>query len=205
MTSMLPGSASADDVAAPKGLYIETLLGGPLPLKQEFHSDVLTNGNYDPAWGIGGWLGIGLHLGPRFRAQFDAAWVRAFDGEKTIGGTTFDYEGKDDLYVFMASLFYSLDRVGVLQPYVGAGIGAARYDITENGGPFVTDHEDTTLALAGHVGFDYDLTSGVKWTSRYTLGWIDEAKFATVIPGDPIVKEADFEHMFLTGLRFELN
>jgi opacity protein-like surface antigen len=202
-SSIMTAFAAADEPAAADRFYVETLLGGPLPLKQEFKSESLGDNNYyDPEDGIGGWLSLGVHLTPRLRAQFDGSWIRAFDGKKSIGGFEFDYDGKDDLYVLMASLYYSLDKVGPFTPYVGAGFGMARYDITENGGPFVTDHQDSALALAGHVGFDYPLTERMTWTSRYTLGWIGEAKFPTVL-GDDIVKESDFEHMFLTGLRFD--
>jgi opacity protein-like surface antigen len=203
VSTMIAAPAVADE-AAPKGVYVETLLGGPLPLKQEFKSSAFGNSNYyDPESGIGGWFSVGAHLTPRIRAQLDASWIRAFDGEKKIGTGKFDYDGKDDLYVFMVSAFYSFDRIGPIVPYLGAGFGMARYDITENGGPFVTDHHDSALALAGHAGFDYALGDRVTWTSRYTLGWIDEARFPTVLPGDVIVKKPDFEHMFLTGLRFD--
>lgn len=205
MTTALTAPAAADEPATPMNWYVETMLGGPLPLKQEFKSSAFGNNNYyDPEIGIGGWLSVGKHISPRIRAQLDASWVRGFDGEKKIGAMKFDYDGKDDIYILMLSAYYSLDKWGPIQPFVGAGAGIARYDITENGGPFVTDHHDSALALAGHFGFDYALSDRISWTSRYTLGWIGEAKFPTVLPGDAIIKESDFEHMFLTGLRFEL-
>lgn len=202
----LASAAVAEEAAAPAGgFYVEAMLGGPLPLEQEFHANSIGSGSYDPEWGIGAWLSVGKHLTPRLRAQVGTAWIRGFDGEKTVAGTTFDYDGKDDMYVVMASLFYSLDRWGSVQPYVGAGFGAAFYDIKENGGPFVTHHEDVAPVVAGHLGFDYPLTSRISLTSRYSLAWVGEASFPTIIPGDKVVRESDFEHMFLTGLRFELN
>jgi opacity protein-like surface antigen len=205
VASMLTLPAAADEPAGSSTFYVETLIGGPLPLKQEFKSSAFGNDNYyDPESGIGGWLSVGAHLSPRIRAQLDASWIRGFDGEKKIGTGKFDYDGKDDIYVVMLSAYYSLDKWGPIQPYVGVGAGVARYDITENGGPFVTDHKDNALALAGHFGFDYALSNRLTWTSRYTLGWIDEAKFSTVLPNDEIIKKPDFEHMFLTGLRFDL-
>ncbi|MEP0942705.1 MAG: hypothetical protein ABJH63_08270 [Rhizobiaceae bacterium] len=140
---------------------------------------------YDPALVLGGEFGFSNVNGSNFRAglavlfaelELDTLTITGegtFEGERVEGsievdpkefGVTFE----TDASLYLANVYYDFDSAVGIQPYVGAGIGMADIENTE----------DMELTLAGHAGFNLDLSDrtyiGVKGSVHWIGGPTDE-------------------------------
>lgn len=95
-----------------------------------------------------------------------------------------------------------------VQPFLGAGVGVATYDVNRLGavgGAFVIDDSDTTIALALHAGVDVPVTRSVVLTARYSLAYTGSMSFNSVPPGSTTTRDATFDHIFSGGIRVYFN
>jgi hypothetical protein len=72
---------------------------------------------------------------------------------------------------------YNYDLGTELVPFVGAGIGYARYDV-EYGGDEGND-EDNAIIVKGSAGAKYFITENVALSGSFVLRWASEDIFAT--------------------------
>ncbi|WP_084615879.1 OmpA family protein [Solimonas flava] len=141
-----------------------------------------------------GWLG-GLSLGYAYangwRPELELAYrendldrlylpsLGPFGGS---GSTTSDVDGDENVATAMLNVWYDLFRGRRFHPYLGAGVGAARFaidDISFNGNQ-LESRFDTVLAWQFGAGFAYDLSP--RWTVSLDYRYLksDTGKFSLV-------------------------
>lgn len=82
------------------------------------------------------------------------------------GDLTLDFkESQGRSYTGLANLYYDFDRHRFLRPYIGAGIGGAKFN---EGG-----NQSYGLAVAAMAGFTVDITPTIKLDSGYRFTWAD--------------------------------
>lgn len=133
---------------------------------------LLINSSIGGAGFIGG--GVGMYLGPRWRADFTydhafGAKVKGTAGPTITGGLVPDInaEGKLSRDLFLFNAYYDFDFGGRITPYVGGGIGFARHEFTDgklwdSAGTVGTidSSSSTNFAAALMAGVSIALTGG---------------------------------------------
>ena len=111
-----------------------------------------------------GWVGsvaIGARITDHVRTELElAVHHNALDDEDIVGLGTIDLDGEVNVYTGLAKVAYDFGD-GPLRPYVGAGIGIARFDVDINA---PVTGSDSSLALAGSLeaGVNYALTANAE-------------------------------------------
>lgn len=188
--------------------YVEGRLGVPLPVTYDITSGG-ASGVYEPSYGWNVAFAVGTQFAPNWRADIGFAFTRGGEGEVRAGGAVIPHDGAVNVYSIMLNGYYVFTNFGPrFQPFIGAGIGAAVYDVKRLGAvgsPVVVDDTDTTLALALHLGVDVPLTRQVSLTTRYTLGHTGNMSYDSSPPGITSTRDAAFDHILSAGLRLYLN
>lgn len=205
-------AGGGDDVPAPRanGWYMSALFGGPLPLSQDFVTETVSPGDYKPDWGIGGWFALGRNFGDGWRADVAVSLVRGYDGKvKFDNGFVNNFEGHSDVVSVLFNGYRTVGRFdtrfGTVEPFLGAGIGFSHFDLEQILGAFNVDHTDTVFVGALHAGYELKLSDKASIVSQYSLAYTGEAEFATVIPGASTVRDARFDLLIHTGIKFALD
>jgi OmpA-OmpF porin, OOP family len=134
----------------------------------------------------GGWL-IGLAVGTTiepFRVEGELEYRRSNYGAARVGG-----EDTLSTTSLMLNGYYDFQNDSSLKPYVGAGIGWARHDISDEG------FDDSGIAYQGTIGIAYALSDSMDLDFAYRY-------FATADPDFPGVDDGYASHNFTVGLRF---
>ncbi len=211
LTMVATPAFSADETppADAGGLYVSTMIGGPLTTHQDF-DDVSGPGTYSPDWGLGGQVELGRHMSNVWRIGLGLGWTRGFDGDLTLDGfgVKIPLDGHTDVYTAMLHTYHTVGsfptHFGPLDMFVGAGLGVAYYDVEDFGLGGPGDKTDTAFVAALHIGYDVELQPGIALTSRYSLAYTGEAEFDQA-PAGKTVKETEFDFIAMTGIRFDLN
>jgi OOP family OmpA-OmpF porin len=109
----------------------------------------------------------------------------------------------------MLNLFYDFNRGGRIEPYIGAGIGAARVEAVATEHPILyVDDQDTVLAYQAMVGLAIGITERLDLDVGYRYFVAEGGEFdgqADIGNGlDPITVDGDYEQQAVTvGLRWQ--
>lgn len=150
--------------------------------------------DYDAGAGIG--AAIGYQIDDSLRVEGELAYRHTEVDTINIGGTVVD--GNDlnlDVIAAMANLYYSYP-MGQFSPYVGAGLGVAYND--------ESDEADTAFAYQGMVGVEYKLTQNGTVFGGYRYFGTTDFEDTTI---DPVVGRVDSsinvsQHILEAGYRF---
>lgn len=153
----------APDSAATGGLYA-SLAGGAVWLSDmEFDIEVpsITPGavvDSDTGWAVVGAFGYDFGNGPR--AELEVGY-RANDGllNDNFGGGMQLADSNVSALDVMANVLYGFGSVGFLQPYLGAGIGAAQVDIEFEFGELLREADAWAFAYQFIGGVDFPLAN----------------------------------------------
>lgn len=125
-----PNAATAGPTVTPAStFYISTFGGFSTPIDPEFE-DPLQSGELGTELGFAGGVAFGTNLTDRLRAELELA-VHANDVDeiRLDGLGSIPIHGDITVVTSMAKLAYDFE-LGPFQPYVAAGIGAARYELS---------------------------------------------------------------------------
>lgn len=152
------------------GFYLGILAGSTYPMDTDNGSDrprvgalAPAESSFDPGYTVSALLGY--EFAPMHRAH-SASNVRL---EVELGFNEADIdEGRGNpeaqVSTLMANLYYDLDTGTRWEPFVGAGVGGARY---EADGANLGDDDDTVFAYQARAGIGYNLTSSTTATLEY--------------------------------------
>ncbi|MEL6299040.1 MAG: outer membrane beta-barrel protein [Pseudomonadota bacterium] len=240
----ITGSASAADLStyAPKGgslkdtSYMPAIATQPswyvrldgayavydTPVMVEQGIDTLTETDLDSSFAFGG--GIGKYMTSTLRA--DINYERRFEadarGSLNHSGATLPGERRFGLKsdLFMANLYYDIDRGNRFNPYIGIGLGAVRHKTTEGTVEscgcttgIVEEGENWSVAGALMAGFSLKLRSRFHLDAGYRFLYLGHAETGPVrttggttgtqVSEDPTVEDIH-AHEVRVGLRYDI-
>ena len=189
--------------------YVEGRLGGPL--NKSYDVDIgggIGPATHKPDSGFHAAADVGIVFTPNWRAELEFTWTEGRDGEVILGGATLPHSGKTTVYTVAVNGFYTFNFNLPVHPFVGAGIGIAKYNVSNLGavgGAFVLDDSQTSAVLALHAGIDLPITQSLTLTGRYTFAHTGSMTFASVPAGSATTRSATNDNVFTAGLRYYLN
>ena len=146
--SINPIAAAAGSKVRPAPtFYISTFGGFSAPMDPEFE-DPAQSGELGTDLGFAGGVALGTNLTDRLRAEVELA-VHANDVDeiRLEGIGTIPIKGDVTVVTSMAKLAYDFE-LGPFLPYIAAGIGAARYELSLEPPAGGSDHR---TVLAGEI------------------------------------------------------
>ncbi len=196
LTATLTGvtllSASPSSAQEKSGLYLNFYGGSSLLRSTTFSESRPAGGPIDGTADFGSGLGLGGAVGHRYGNGWAAelAWdYRSHDLDK-VGGTP--VKGEFASTVLFLNGYYRFQKVGVVRPLLGAGVGYVTemdMDITRNGATHQYSRRGG-LALQALVGGEVDLSD--HWSlsadlrvSRMASGSFDATSAGTALGGKP--------------------
>lgn len=170
-------------------------------------SDGITTADFSPdmddAWMGGLGLGYAFQNGFRFEGELshrDNDWGPVGVADPVDLGIA----GDASALALMGNLFYDFNRGGRLQPYIGAGVGAARVKVAIDG---AQEAEDTGVAYQAMVGLGYAMTERLSLDLgyRYFMAPDIDASDTFSSFGVPNADSSvDYEHQAVTlGVRWQ--
>ncbi len=188
-------SGASDGSAWNEDIYVKGEGGWIFRQDTDIEGPVEADLDMDDGW-VGG-VAVGTEFKPQWRAELGATYetldTDAADNAAVLGGDV-------DTYTVMATVYRDFD-IGHdrVQPFVGAGVGAARispdFTVTLPGGPFQADETQTNFAWQVTAGVGVDVTHNLVADLRYR--YLDAGKY------DIDQLEADYRnHAVLAGLRY---
>jgi len=121
-------------------------------------------------YALGGFAGY--EFGNGFRVEGELAYRRNSLDEQSALGTTFQMQGDAATLALMANGIYEFQTGGsAFSPYIGAGIGMARFSLIDAGvvGSTPEDNDDTVLAYQLIAGIGYELSPTLTLFADYRL------------------------------------
>lgn len=196
------GAQTATTTDSGTGTYVS--ITGAYTFPNQFSTDVGVTGDLDDGYAITG--AVGRRFGP-VRGEVEAGWRENNIGQANGFGLTVPGEGSVSALSAMANVYFDpAFNLGPFQPYVGGGIGVARFranDVVAIGVP------GAGPVSASKTGFAWQLMAGVGYkvsdTATLTAGY---RYFATPdveadIPGVQRVEVDGLSlHAVEVGLRF---
>ncbi len=194
-----------------------------LPLEHTF----LDEGTFSSAPIMG--VGIGYKFNDYLRGDIGveyrgAADFSALDRATWGGGTppsfTNDYSGKKSEWLLLANAYADLGTYYGITPYVGAGIGASRIEISNfrdineinNGGGYANSTSTWNFAWALHAGLGIQATERVTIDLGYSYVNLGDAETGPIYNFDPAIDPASAitfkniaSHDLKLGVRYSLN
>ncbi|HYD89239.1 MAG TPA: outer membrane beta-barrel protein [Vitreimonas sp.] len=139
-------------------------------------------------------LGLGYAFGGGFRLEGELGHrFNQLDEDVVLDG---------DLHAWsaMANLFYDFNRGGALEPYIGAGVGAARLNGSATDGIVFIEGEDTVTAYQLMAGVAVGITEQLDLDVGFRHFVAEGAEFDE----GTVTGEFDYEHQAITvGLRYQ--
>jgi len=188
--------------------YVEGRLGGPLIKTYDIDIGGIGAATYKASDGFHGAADIGIAFTPNWRVEVEFTWTRGRDGNVVIDTLDFPHTGRTDVQTFNVNGFYTFDLPLPVKPYIGAGVGRARYKVNNLGavgGTFVIDDSDSTTVYAFHAGIDVPITRSLVLTGRYSYAHTGAMTFESEPAGNPTTRRATWDNVFSGGLRVYLN
>lgn len=140
-------------------------------------------------YALGGFAGY--EFGNGFRVEGELAYRRNSLDEQSALGTTFQMQGDAATLALMANGIYEFQSgASAFAPYLGAGIGVARFSLIDAGvvGSTPEDNDDTVFAYQLIAGVGYDLSPTLTVFADYRLFGTANPEF-TESDGDVIETE----------------
>jgi OOP family OmpA-OmpF porin len=147
-------------------------------------------------------LGLGYALQNNFRLEGELG--HRFNN---FGTGVLD-DGDVHVWSGMLNGFYDFNRGGRIEPYIGAGIGAARLNLSAVAGPISVHDDDTVLAYQAMVGLAIGITERLDLDIGYRYFVADGGEFDGVFDSEggdtAITVDGDYEQQAVTvGLRWQ--
>lgn len=197
-------ASAAGGAYAAEGWYARADVGYSLDGEFDIRNDGVRNYGspaLEDQWSEHLGLGYAFSNGLRLEGELGHRW-------NEIETTPFmDAGGDIHAWSGMLNLFYDFNKGGVIEPYIGLGVGGAQ--IVANGrdsAPTVAsfDDEDTVVAYQAMVGAAINLTDRLDLDIGYRYFTAPDVSFVSNQTA-PVEREADYEHQAMTlGLRFDL-
>ncbi len=161
----------------------------------------LHESEWDPSWFIG--LGFGYEFNDWFRADFTAEYRGKSD---FFGADTYDpdtgaagdeganiYRGNKSEWVLLANAYVDLPSYGIMTPFFGAGVGAARIKISDfsdtnsiNGAFGTSGDTDTwNFAWALHAGLSFAVAQNLNVELAYRYLHMGDAGTEDLVGSPP--------------------
>lgn len=215
--AFLPASVSAQDYGYSDVYYDLRLGGSSLSDANNTGPGVSSGINVESEFDTGfvGEIAVGSEFPSGFRAEFALGYSQYSVGDLTIiedggigvfygvgdlDGTTAAGDGDVGAFTYMVNGYYAFGN-GVIQPYIGAGIGGAYLtaDVSVLGAEIVDDSANV-IAYQGIAGLEFRISSSVAIGARYTY-------FATTDPTFTDALGVDFDsevqsHNAMMTIRF---
>ncbi|MEL6872415.1 MAG: outer membrane beta-barrel protein [Pseudomonadota bacterium] len=190
------------------------------PVLVEQGIDTLTESSMDNSFAFGG--GFGKYFSNNLRA--DVTYERRFEADvqgnlnhssATLQGTR-KFGLESDL--FMASLYYDIDRGNRFNPYIGVGLGAVRHKTTAGTVEScncttgeIASAEKWSVAAALMAGFSLKLRSRLHLDAGYRFLYLGHAETGEItvtggsvtVSDDPTVEDIH-AHEVRVGLRYDI-
>lgn len=204
-------------VTAQAGLYVGLNAGAHVPTDSDvtFSTDLVTeavntSGEGDVSWDTGWWVGGAVgYACDSFPARIEAeVFAQNHDAdESTAFGVTGDALAILDSYGALINLYYDFKNSTKLTPFIGVGIGAATFEISDVTSDF-RDIEDVVIAWQVGGGVGYAVTENVSLDLKYRYyrtGDISDTVVDKLGVGDRVSQEIENSaHTILVGIRFNL-
>lgn len=118
-----------------------------------------------------GGIGFGRYITPSLRADI-----------------TIDFKDSSSHdFVSTANVYYDFDRRWLLRPYLGVGVGGAKFNNDDD------NSSKYGIAVAGMAGLTFDLAPSIKLDTGYRFTWSDAGS-----------SDGVEDHAIRTGIRVEL-
>ena len=150
-------------------------------------------------YAVGGFAGY--DFGSGFRVEGELAYRRNSLDEQSALGTTLQMQGDAATLALMANGVYEFQTGGsALMPYIGAGIGMARFSLIDAGtvGSTPEDNDDNVFAYQLIAGIGYELSPTLTLFADYRLFGTADPEF-TDSSGD-VIKTAYLGSTILVGI-----
>jgi opacity protein-like surface antigen len=160
----------------------------------------LHESQWDPSWFIS--IGFGYEFNDWFRTDFTAEYrgksdffgADSYDFDTTAPGSegANDFTGNKSEWVLLANAYLDLPSYGIMTPYIGAGIGAARIEISDftdynpiNGAIGFSDDTATwNFAWALHAGLAFELSQNWTVDLAYRFLYMGDAETEDLLAAD---------------------
>jgi len=214
----MPSLASAND----EGWYVRGNIGYGIHANSEFAGDLV--GDVEGEGNVALSLGVGYEFGNNWRLEVDA--VQIWNDLGAIGqhpGTSADIRTTS----LMLNAIYDFDGFGNWEPYIGAGLGIVRADVSAfandfangvfpvdnpacaNGPSCVFTDTDGGIGFQLLAGLGYKITDNLTWDTAYRYQSFGDFTFeGTSVPttGSALSLTSNSSgvgsHSILTGLRY---
>lgn len=159
VSSTVSYSAKADTVNFSDNLYLSGSLGLTI-VKDESENDptIPASLKYDHDNALNINAALGKHFTQNIRGEVELGY-RSMDTD--IDGTVLALpvtgSADTDIWTLMVNGYYDFDTGTKFRPYVGAGIGVARYDIDMTIAGVSDDEDDTVFAYQIGTGVTYNV------------------------------------------------
>jgi opacity protein-like surface antigen len=173
--AIILGALTATPIArADSGLYLSATGGAVFP--SDTNSNIGTRLSYDTGYSALAALGLGILIA---RVEIEAGYRQADVARATVAGVGLPAGGDTRMISGMVNGYIDIpfSLLG-FKPYIGAGLGAARVDlshVTAAGAPLLDGHQ-TVLAFQGMAGLSYALASHVTLTLGYRFFGTDNVQ-----------------------------
>ncbi|QGZ96916.1 OmpA family protein [Terricaulis silvestris] len=198
ISALLAGITGGAGVAAAEDWYVRGDVG--VTVDGEFGDPSFDDADFDDAAMYS--IGAGYGFANGFRAEGELSYR---DNELDDNAIPFPASGDAQVTALMGNLYYDFNRAGRWQPYVGVGVGAAKFEF--DGQVFIGSYEadSTNLAYQGIAGINWQFSDHWSADLAYRYFQIPDAEYeAGVIP--PFTEfEEDYTHQAVTlGIRYSL-
>jgi len=120
---------------------------------------------FENGYNVAGFVGWDLGM---FRLEGELSYRQNDVDSIRSGGVLLGGAGGDaNTLALMMNAYYDINLGGPITPYIGAGIGIARFSADFNAGGSLVDDEDTKLAYQGIAGISYQITDSIALSADY--------------------------------------
>ncbi len=147
------------------GMYFSVFGGGTYVEDSEIDNSGGSEYTFDTGWNVGGAIG---HDYGNFRAELELAYrENDFDTLEIPGFAPIPALNGENIsaFTYMVSFYWDFHNNSTITPYIGAGIGGATIEISDD---FGFDDDDTVLAYKGSAGISLNLAPNMDLLLDYT-------------------------------------
>ena len=189
------------EITSKPGFYVSFSPSVVFPFSVDTTSPVLSSGSTraETGWDISG--GLGYRYGD-FRIEGEVLYGRSNADYIRFSGGGGDVSGYYDMWGVTANFYYDIPTGTKFRPYVGAGLGGARFtanDITLAGFPPTHGH-NTLFIYKVMAGVSYALTDAWRFSLGYRFMGMGEQDYET--GGIPLRGDAIQTHAVQLGVQF---
>jgi opacity protein-like surface antigen len=182
---------------AAEGMYV----GAKVGLSILSDSNINGNDGYSSEYSYDNGFGLDVALGykfPMFRLEGEAAYyANDLNGYSDRDGSG-EADGDVKHLSGMINAYFDFDNASVITPYVGAGLGVAKVDLSDT--TFTWDDSDTVYAYQFMGGASFALTPQLGIVAEYRYFGTQDPEFDH---DDGSIKAEIESHNLMVGLRMQ--